>query len=598
MRPIELFGHTAFPTIGEGPYRLSLTPYAFFWFRLEPPMVTGAPEAASAVEPVVLADRGDWGTLEEPWVRERIERFLPTYLAGQRWFRGKGLVIESVRWTATIPLGSEPANPRLGLFDVRFSDAEPQTYLIPLAFGSAAPPTTLAQAAPSHVVAAFRPGPASAERLLHDVTQEAEFARRLISRIGRNRRRREHDDELVAVRTSAFEAEAEGAVDELPVLPLSAEQSNTSTKIGDRYILKLFRLVEPGPNPETELGEFLLRHGPVSVAPLAGYVELRTSRGEVFTLASLHQFIPNEGDAWGLTLDHLRGYFDRARAYYTGRELPGPEHRRLNLQAPDPPADAAELVSGHLETVHRLGRRTAELHRALASEPNDPAFAPEPFDQMYVRSIFQTMQTQRQQVFSRLREVRDRLPAASRQMADEVLAREPAVDERYRQLLGRRYTGQRIRIHGDFHLGQVLWTGKDFVIIDPEGEPLRPVTERRLKRSALRDVAGMLRSFDYAARAALHEIPLASGTSAALSEELQPLADLWVAWTSSAFLRGYREGAERAAFLPGSDEEYRSLLATYMLEKAIYEVGYELTIRPSWLSVPLRGLGHLLSSDG
>ena len=596
--PVEMFGQTRFPTIPESPYRLSLTPYAFLWFRLEPPAVAGAPEAVAVSETLVLAEDGDWDALERPGVRERLEEFLPTYLCAQRWFRGKGLAIESVRWSAMLPLGNGRAHARLAFLEVRFADAEPQTYLLPVEFAAAEAPSALGAGTPAHVIAAFRPGHGASERLLVDTAQETEFVRRLVARIERNRRKRDGEDELVAVRTSGFRGDAEADIDKLPVLPVGGEQSNSSSKIGDLYVLKLFRIVEPGPNPETELGEFLLRHGPAPVAPLAGYVELRNAREERCTLATLHQFAPNEGDAWGLTLDHLRGFFDRARAKFSVGQRPPEEASRLDLLAATPQPIAVELIGGHLEMVRRLGQRTAEFHRALASDPFDPAFAPEPFDQMYARSIYQTMQTQRQQTFGRLRDARPGLPATTRPLVDALLAQEPAVDRRYRRLLERRFSGQRIRIHGDYHLGQVLWTGKDFVIIDLEGEPLRPVSERRLRRSALRDVAGMLRSFDYAARSAVRDIPVPKDAPPTGPDDLQPIADLWVAGCSAEFLRGYRESAGPSAFLPKDPTEFRSLLGAYMVEKAIYEVGYELTNRPTWISVPLRGLAHLLSSDG
>ena len=565
-RPVEMFGHTLFPPIDAAPYRLSLGPYACFWFGLEAPAAGEAPESPVAPEPIVLAARAEWSVLEESWVRERVRAFLPSYLPTQRWFRGKGAVIETIRWAAMLPLGSDPTSPRLAVLEVHFSDAEPQSYLVPLDFAPAGPPTTLGQTPVGHVLATFRPGPGAEESLLHDVAQSPEFVRRTVDRIAHNRRRRQDDLELVAQRTRAFRTDEEASVAQLPVLALGGEQSNSSARIGDRYVMKLFRLVEPGPNPEAELGDFLLRHSPAPVAPLAGTLELRTGRGEVCTLAVLHQFVPNAGDAWGLTLDHLRGYFDRGRAKFAGGAAPPADACRLRLEAAEPAPVAAELVGAYLEMVRHLGERTAELHRALASDPYDAAFAPEPFDQMYARSIFQTMQTQRQQVFGRLREAHERVVPALRPLLAGVLEREAEVDRRFRRLLERRYTGRRIRIHGDYHLGQVLWTGKEFVVIDLEGEPLRPITERRLKRSPLRDVAGMLRSFDYAARTALQEVPLAPGTAAAPAEELQPLADLWVAACSAEFLRGYRATTAGAAFLPSDPEEQRTLLGAYLLE--------------------------------
>ena len=597
--PVELFGRTTFPPISEAPYRLSLEPYGFLWFRLEVPTAPVAAAEVAKVEPLALAERGDWEHLEDPPLRERLEAFLPRYLAAQRWFRGKGMTVESVRLRRTVPLGSSPDRIRLALIDVRYSEAEPQTYLLPLEFAASGPPTSLAEAPPSHVLATFLPAQATTERLLHDVAQEADFVHQIVARIARNRRRMVNGGaELAAVRTSAFASEEGALSSALPVVALTNEQSNSSAKVGDRYILKLFRMLEPGPNPEVELGEFLTRQGSAPVAPLAGRLELRVESGEVFTLASLHRLVPNEGDAWGLTLDHLRGYFDRARARVTteGR-LPNEEELRIDLTGPEPPPRAHELVGPYLLLARHLGERTAELHRALGGRTSEPAFAPEPLDQMYARSILQRMLTLRQQSFDLLRDGYGRLPEAVRPLADAVLGHDDEIDLRFRRLLSRRYSGQRIRIHGDYHLGQVLWTGKEFVVIDLEGEPLRPLSERRLKRSPLRDVAGMLRSFDYAAWVALRAIPVSADAGPLERESLAPLAEQWVAWVSASFLLGYWSSTDSATFVPRDPEERRLLLGAFVLEKAIYEIGYELNNRPNWVDIPLRGLARLLTSD-
>ena len=598
--PIELFGRTTFPAIAEAPYRLTLEPYGFLWFRLELPTTPVAAEEIAKVEPLALEERGDWDHLESSSAREEIEAFLPRYLAAQRWFRGKGMTVESARLRSLLPLGSSPNRVNIGVVDVRFAEAEPQTYLLPLEFAESGPPTSLAEGPPRHVLATFLPTRGTTERLLHDVAQDPGFVHLVVARIARNRRRAINGGlELAAVRTSAFVSEEGSPSSALPVVALANEQSNSSARVGDRYILKLFRLMEPGPNPEVELGEFLARRGSAPVAPLAGWLELRNDLGEVYTLASLHRLVANEGDAWGLTLDHLRGYFDRARArVVTEGRLPSPEERRVDLSGPEPPAKAGELVGPYLAIARRLGERTAEFHLALGGRSNDPWFSPEPFDTMYVRSIYQRMQSLSQQTFELLREGRDRIPEAVRTLADAVIGREPDVDRRFRSLLGRRYTGQRIRIHGDYHLGQVLWTGKDFVIIDLEGEPLRPLSERRLKRSPLRDLGGMLRSFDYAARVALRAIPVSAEAGPLERESLVPLADQWVAWVSSSFLQGYWSAAGPAPFLPRDPEERGLLLGAIILEKAIYEVGYELNNRPSWVDIPLQGLARLLTPEG
>ncbi len=598
--PVELFGRTAFPPVTDAPYRLTLAPFGFLWFRLEVPTAPHPAIEAAAVEPLALPERGTWESLESVDVRERLADHLPRYLRAQRWFRGKGLTIESATVSRILPFGGDPEEIRLALIEVHFSEAEPQTYLVPLAFADAGPPTSLGAAPPGQVLATFHGSSGGVERLLHDVAQDPVFVHQVVARIARNRRRSVNGGaEIAAVRTDAYESEETSPTSALPVTASPNEQSNSSSRIGDRYILKLFRLLEPGANPEVELGEFFARQPDAPVAPLAGHLDLRGAIGETATLASLHRLIPNEGDAWGLTLDHLQGYFDRARAGLVAdtKNAPAVPPLPLDLAGGEVPPRASELVGSYLELARRLGAKTADFHRRLARETNDSRFAPEPFDRNYVRSILQRMQTLRQQSFELLRSARAGLPERVRSLADSVLARENEVDDRFRRLLGRRFSAQRIRVHGDFHLGQVLWTGKDFVLIDLEGEPLRPLSERRLKRSPLRDVAGMLRSFDYAASVSLRAIPVNAETGHLTRGSLLPLADQWVTWVSSSFLHGYWEASGTEGIVPKDPEERRLLLGAFVVEKAVYEVGYELNNRPSWVDIPLRGLSRLLDAE-
>jgi maltose alpha-D-glucosyltransferase / alpha-amylase len=600
LRPIELFGRTPFPPVTEGPYRLTLSPHGFLWFRLEVPTTPAPTLELAPVEPLALAARGNWATLEEPSVKETLEAFLPRYLPRQRWFRGKGLSIDSAHIVRMPSIGSDPEGVHLAFVEVRFSEGEPQVYLMPLALVDAGPPTSLAEGPPAHVLASFRPTPGTGDRLLHEVAQETDFVRDVVARIARNRRRTlVEGEELIAARTEKFENGESSPLTALPVVPLTAEQSNSSAKLGDRYILKLYRLVESGPNPEVEIGTYLAKKASPPVAPFAGHLTLRDFRGESSTLASLHRLVPNEGDAWGLALDELHDYFDRARSRRaSGGAFPPEAQRRLDFLGAEPPALAGELVGSFLGLAHRLGERTAEFHRLLGEETYDAAFAPEPFDQLYVRSIYQRMQTLRQQTFELLRTTAERLPDPTRAFAEQVIDWDQEIDDRFRRLLNRQFGGQRIRIHGDYHLGQVLWTGKDFVLIDLEGEPQRPLSERRLKRSPLRDVSGMIRSFDYAARVALRAIPVSADGGSLEREALAPLAEQWVSWVGAAFLRGYWSKSGDVAYLPPGPAERRTLLSAYMVEKAIYEIGYELNNRPSWVDIPMRGLLHILNSEG
>jgi maltose alpha-D-glucosyltransferase/alpha-amylase len=234
------------------------------------------------------------------------------------------------------------------------------------------------------------------------------------------------------------------------------------------------------------------------------------------------------------------------------------------------------------------------MHVTLASATDNPDFAPEPFSALYQRSLYQSMRNLVGRTFNTLQRVVDGLPASDREQAGAVLAFRSAILERMRKLVGDKMSARRIRTHGDYHLGQVLFTGRDFVIIDFEGEPARPLTERRLKRSPLGDVAGMLRSFHYAAHAAIRSEETRGLARAEQLEGIEQWAQVWALWASGAFLGAYLDTARDAGFLPEDDDELHTLLEAHLLEKAVYELGYELNNRPDWVRTPVRGIRHLL----
>jgi maltose alpha-D-glucosyltransferase/alpha-amylase len=327
---------------------------------------------------------------------------------------------------------------------------------------------------------------------------------------------------------------------------------------------------------------------------VVGAIQYRRKKGEILSLAILQSFVPNGGDAWRYTLDALSHYFEHALAH-PDVQTPAVESKPLlGLLADDIPMLARELIGSYLESARLLGQRTAELHMALASVQDDPDFAPEPFSTLYQRSIYQSVQSQTGQVFQLLRSRLKKLPEAVRPEAQKVLELEGEIRRYYRSLLQRKINTMRIRVHGDYHLGQVLYTGRDFVIIDFEGEPARPLSERRIKRSPLRDVAGMLRSFHYASYAALYG--QVSGIRPEDFSALEAWARFWFTWVGVAFLKTYLEVAKEAPFLPNDPMDLQILLDVYLLEKAIYEIGYELNNRPEWVKVPLQGVLQLVGT--
>jgi maltose alpha-D-glucosyltransferase/alpha-amylase len=311
------------------------------------------------------------------------------------------------------------------------------------------------------------------------------------------------------------------------------------------------------------------------------------------TVGILQAFVPNQGDAWEYALDELGRYYEQALALPPEERVVTPPAGAtlLELAGAQPPPEAAERIGTSLESAGLLGRRTAELHIALASAVEGP-MAPEPFSSHYQRSLYQSMRALTRQVFQLLGSRRRDLPEAM-----QILDLEDEILDRFRTLLEQKITASRIRCHGDYHLGQVLSTGRDFVIIDFEGEPARPLSERRIKRSPLRDVAGMLRSFHYAAYT-----PLLSDVGDPVRPEDAPLLTewgrLWYMWVSASFLGSYLSTARDASFLPRTDREVEVLLDAFLLEKAIYEIAYEANNRPSWLKIPIQGVVQMVEGGG
>ena len=491
----------------------------------------------------------------------------------------------------------EPAEAYITLVQVDYAEGDPDLYVLPLtaAFGEDA--ARMREGFPHPLLANLqvtgRSGHPPEVGILYDALYEKSFSSLLLDLIMRHRRLRGINGDILASSTHALRHLPYDPAVPLDPTVMKVEQSNTSVVYGGQVILKMFRRTDEGVNPDLEIGRFLTETAKFgNVPPVVGAIEYRRKGEASMTLGILQQFVPNVGDAWSYTLDSLSHYFERALAQPEA-QVPGmPQPPVLDLLNNEFPVIARELIDAYLESARLLGQRTAELHKALASSADDPNFAPEPFSMLYQRSIYQSMQSHISQVFPWLRAHLKQLPDGAREEAQPVLDLEAEIRRRYRSLLQRKLNTMRIRVHGDYHLGQVLYTGRDFVIIDFEGEPARPLSERRIKRSPLRDVAGMLRSFHYASYAALFgQVP---GVRPEDFPALEPWAHFWYTWVSVAFLKAYLAVAKDEPFLPKDPIELQVLLDAYLLAKAVYEVGYELNNRPDWLKVPLQGLLQLV----
>ena len=607
--PVELFGQTAFPRVGELPYLLTLGPHSFYWFGLpkrpEPPIVVAGTAPAAHDGDVLPSFRAArrWEAVLEGQPKRALEKYLPRFLTTRRWFGGKAKPIRSVSIADVIPLELADEGPEvyLALLRVAYIQDEPETYLLPLAFASGARAEQRIAERSGAVVAHVQVvlDDRVEEGVLYDAFGEEQSSRILLDLIASRRRFSGACGKLRGQPAKSFRALREPTEEPLPARLLKAEQSNSSLVYGDRLLLKLFRRLEEGVNPDLELGAFLTDTARFPhIAPLAGSIDYRDPNGASFTVAVLQGFVRNESDAWSQTLDAVHRFFDRVLT--RPGDLPPevvelPRKGLAHLVDQEPPALAVEVCNAYLELASLLGQRTAELHLALASSADSPEFVPEPFSELYQRSLYQAMRGLARRTFRLLRSKHKDLPEDARDDVKSLLVVEQEIMDRFRAIVGRKISGARIRCHGDYHLGQVLFTGKDFVIIDFEGEPARRISERRLKRSPLRDVAGMIRSFDYASQSVL----LNQMSGMVQKEQMSLLhrwAGFWALWTSVRFLRSYLDTAGDAAFLPRSRNEVQTLLDVFLLEKAVYELGYEMNNRPSWIRVPLRGILRILES--
>jgi maltose alpha-D-glucosyltransferase/alpha-amylase len=601
MIPVEMLGYVAFPPIDKTPYALTLSPYAFLWLELQP-----APEVLSA--PVVEAEEatlnlitGSWQDLLAASGLTLIQELLPAYLLRQRWFGAKSRTIASARVLDWIELPGIPA--ALVFIEITYADSVdggvPDTYQLPLALTSGSEAEAVRATAPASILASLNT--ASGPAILHDATAREDVRQALLSLV--------EDESQLSVSTAVPDAqesvslvegrrsvafEAARGSDALPSRTGSAEQSNTSILYGQKLIFKLFRRLQPGENPDTEIGRFLteVAHFP-RIAPFLG--DIRRGRegnrsSQQTTLAMLQGLVENEGDGWQYTMEELARYYEGVVTSPTPESVGG---LTGFLQEPgsEPIQHVAREHAGlYLDAAALLGRRTGEMHLALATPTTDPAFAAEPF-------TLETLAADAARIDMQITRTLDTLKRAFNSLPDELTTDSAALILSRRLDLLRRSraivdappadAGLRIRIHGDYHLGQVLRARSDYVILDFEGEPARSLAERRAKQSPLRDVAGMLRSFSYAAYSALdHFTQRHAGTV----KSLEPWAQLWQNAVSTEFLNAWRTTVAVNPHLTPQPLQADRLLNAYLLEKALYELLYELNNRPTWLRIPIAGI--------
>jgi maltose alpha-D-glucosyltransferase/alpha-amylase len=588
--PLELMGRTAFPPIGELPYLLTLPGYGFYWFSLtsdvdEP---TWHEQWLPPAELPVLVIFQGWGsffpdkqsishrrTLAQQLQQQLINEVLPEFLAHQRWFAAKGERIVRIHLNRRDLWHTEQAAWLLLQLEVELVDNAPQYYFLPVTIAWEQDSDDRSVVPGMALLAKVRRQ--ADVGLLCDAFTDEQFCHVLVDSMGRNQEIALDGGATLRFSTTRAFAELVGTTSQaLPIRRPQRESSNTVRILGDTLFLKAYRRLQPGINPELEMGHFLTEIAPFEqTAPLVGALEFIASDGTHTTLAVLQGLRSNQGDAWSWTLDYLNRYFEDS------------------LTQPELYESIESTHSVYRLMSYTLGQRTGELHRTLAASTDNPAFDPEPITEMDLDQWLSSVEREAKQTLDKLALNLERLPQDCRVDAERLLALSHKLAPHLARLRpGEGFTALKTRYHGDYHLGQVLVNENDFIIIDFEGEPARSLEERRRKHSALRDVAGMLRSFDYAMQTALMDMQAAQPN---LLEHLQPSALDWRQQASAAFLEGYQEALGDCQVYPLDATHGRQLIALFTLEKALYELRYEMDNRPEWIRVPLDGLYSILA---
>ena len=596
--PEEVFSQNEFPRIREDGYTVNIGSNDFYWFILHP-VATEAEKVGDVQSREIAISQNDWTDFSTKLSRALEQRVLHEYIQRSRWYREKSRKVRRMRVADVVPVDSGARRAWIMVVDIAFADEESESYVLPVSLALRDEAEQVAGDAPRAVIAWVKLGDSSG--VIYDAGYDAGFRDELLHLLLTRKKIKGRAGEIQLNRGRGLRSMAAGLERPYSSRVLKVEQSNTSFLYKDSLFFKLYRKLEDGVNPDVELIRYLTERRRFEHVPAYAGSLSYSGRGiDSASLGLMVSFVPNEGDAWSYTESVVERYFEhllsmKQESGATPPSLPD----ILDVKLGDVPEEFIGMTDGFfLELMHLLGRRTGELHLALSSERTDKDFAPENFSRLYQRSMYQSMRSLFRRVMTTVKKVRKTVDEDVAADIDRLLDQEDAILAQFGRITKTRIHAKKIRIHGDYHLGQVLFTGRDFVIIDLEGEPARSLGERRLKYGAFRDVAGMIRSFHYAIYGKYLEYVNVRPEDA---EWLGKWIDPWFTYVTGVFLDGYLETVDGVDFVPEDPEELRVILEVFVLEKAVYEIGYEINNRPAWLKIPVNGiqfvLDHLAGTD-
>lgn len=579
----EVFSQNQFMNVKGGEYSITIGPYGYFWFQAD--TSDAKDQASTGNEMQLFKTEISWEKVFANYQEVRVfeRKILQPFMKKCRWFGGKAKIINKMGIHKVIPVRVDGDTHFMTIIEVHYVQRLPDLYFLPLGFVPADNIFDRVEYTAQSVVC--RAEIQGRSGFIMDSSYDRAFRDFLFVNMDRKTRLREEDG-ILEFNSSVF---AKLNAERVESKILKADQSNTAIIFNDQYFFKFYRKLEKEINPDLEIVRFLSENTSFRNSPkYAGSIEYHDNEGKTIVLGLLQEKVENQGDAWNVTIDSVGRFYERIITRVKKEKVPKLVNRSA-LKFEDAPEIIQEFIGrGFYERVVRLGQRTAEMHLALASDSSNPSFAPEFFTSNYQRSLYSSLRKLVKDRFKLLAHSLPSLNLETQELARKVISMEDQVLECFSEIYQNRIHAIKTRIHGDYHLGQVLFTGKDFIIIDFEGEPGFSFSERRLKKNPLKDVAGMMRSFHYAA---FGKILLNENYRERDLEFLEQWAEQWQHYVSRFYLGAYLEKMGKAPELSNEDE---ILLRTYLIEKAIYELGYELNGRPDWVNIPLRGIYYLM----
>lgn len=593
LMPVELFGGVTFPQVGEAPYNLTLGPYDFFWFRLDPPPGShDAPTGSEDLPELTVADT--WHELFSGAPLVTLARTMPSLLNRTRWFAGRNRVVQAVTIADVVPLATGRRQPDayVCLVDVEYESGEPDTYVVPLVAEPADAAAGVLADRPDTALAWVEVTNTGDRLLLCDALGNETFVARMPELFARRRHHRSaHGAEVRASATTELRRLA-GDADDVPVTRVDGEHSNSHRIYGNEFAIKLFRRAQAGVNPELQVGSYLTSVGFSAAPRVLGAWEYHFGTDEPRTLALATAYVPNEGDAWHYTIDQLELFFAEVFAG-PPTVVPRPPSLRDVVMGVEPDSVVDDIVGPYLDSAAQLGRQLAELHQRLSAH-TDPTFAPEPFSTLWQRSLYQSMRSRVAPTLRIIERHTGPLPNGVADAAAVVVASPQRIDELLGEVRAPRFEALRIRVHGDLHLGQILTQGREWVFMDFEGEPSRSPTERRIKRTALVDLAGLLRSFDYAVADALGMVVDRGLLRPGQEEPARQWGKVWQGRVTAAMVAAYRQTIAGTGIAPDVPAEFARLLEPLVVDRLLQEIRFHVSHDPGRAGVAITTLAEIV----